>query len=201
MVADATPAPPPPIMRLAEDVVMDEPGSAARGATPPGRQTPQQAGLGAGPAPPQQSLQQSLGFEQQQPPYEDVWVTIFGFGQADVPLVLSEFHRCGDIISWGFGEPASNFIHVRFQNKHGAQRALIRNGELLTPSLIVGVKPLDPRHRARVAALAEGAEDPAAAYKPRAVPERPYRVEAASVQVPQQNRNMVTRVFEYVLGL
>lgn len=36
----------------------------------------------------------------------------------------------------------------QFQNKYGAQRALLRNGEQLTPGLIIGVSPLDPRHRA-----------------------------------------------------
>ncbi|GFH25940.1 predicted protein, partial [Haematococcus lacustris] len=37
-----------------------------------------------------------------------------------------------------------------FQNKFGAQRALLRNGESLLSSLIVGVKPLDVKHRAAV---------------------------------------------------
>lgn len=36
------------------------------------------------------------------------------------------------------------------QNKYGAQRALLRNGEQLSPSLMVGVKPLDPVHRAAI---------------------------------------------------
>ena len=36
------------------------------------------------------------------------------------------------------------------QNKYAAQRALLRNGEQLSPSLMVGVKPLDPVHRAAI---------------------------------------------------
>lgn len=36
------------------------------------------------------------------------------------------------------------------QNKYAAQRALQRNGEQLSPSLMVGVKPLDPVHRAAI---------------------------------------------------
>ena len=39
---------------------------------------------------------------------------------------------------------------AQFQNKYASQRALLRNGEHLTNSLVVGVKPLDPRHRAAV---------------------------------------------------
>ncbi|KAG2430575.1 hypothetical protein HXX76_010093 [Chlamydomonas incerta] len=205
MATDATPPPPPPIMRLAEDVVMEDPGSTARGATPPGRHTPQQQPLSSTPPPPpQQTLGTgALGFEQQQPAYEDDWVTIFGFGQQDVPLVLREFHRCGDILAWGFGETGANFMHVRYQNKYGAQRALIRNGEQLTPSLIIGVKPLDPRHRARVESLAEGPDAAGAAFRPKPVPERPYRVEATvgQARVPQPSRGVFGRVYEFVLGM
>lgn len=52
---------------------------------------------------------------------------------------------------WGtFGQPQANFLHIQFQNKFAAQRALTRNGEQLSPTLIVGVKPLDPRHKAAV---------------------------------------------------
>ncbi|GFR51327.1 hypothetical protein Agub_g13692 [Astrephomene gubernaculifera] len=205
MATDATPPPPPPIMRLAEDVVMEDPGSAARGVTPPGRQTPQQPGLTpAATAPQPQPLTTATGLslEQQQPAYDDVWVTVFGFTQQDLPFVLREFHRCGDIVSWGFGEPQANFIHVQYQNKYGAQRALLRNGEQLNNSLIIGVKPLDPRHRQRVASLQEGPDSPAQVYRPKPVPERPYRVEAAAGQrVPQPNRSVVTRMYEFVLGM
>ncbi|EFJ49707.1 hypothetical protein VOLCADRAFT_59188, partial [Volvox carteri f. nagariensis] len=133
---------------------------------------------------------------------DDVWVTVFGFTQQDVPLVLRELHNCGDIISWGFGEREANFIHVQYQNKYGAQRALIRNGEQLTSSLIIGVKPLDPRHRQQVASLQEGPDGPAQAYRPKLVPERPYRVEMVTGQrIPQQNRSVLTRMYEFVLGV
>lgn len=141
-----------------------------------------------------------MSFEQQQPQYDDVWVTVFGFAQQDVSLVLKEFHRCGDIISWGtFGELHANFIHVQYQNKYGAQRALLRNGQQLTASLIIGVKPLDPRHRQRVAQFGDGPE----VFRPKVVSERPYRVEAVPVAqpVPQPSRGVLTRVYEYVLGL
>ena len=39
---------------------------------------------------------------------------------------------------------------AQFQNKYASHRALLRNGEHLTPSLVVGVKPLDPRHRSAI---------------------------------------------------
>ncbi|GIL74043.1 hypothetical protein Vretimale_4993 [Volvox reticuliferus] len=203
MATDATPPPPPPIMRLTEDVVMDEPGSMGRGITPPRRQTPQQQPPISMPAPTIATTTTAApAFEQPQPAYDDVWVTVFGFTQQDRPLVLREFHKCGDIVSWSFGERDANFIHIQYQNKFGAQRALIRNGEQLTGSLIVGVRSLDPRHQNQVASLQEETDYPAQAYRPMPVPERPYRVGVTAGQpVPQQNRSMARRVYEFVFGL
>ena len=50
---------------------------------------------------------------------EDTWVTVFGFSQADLALVLMELQKCGDIVQWGaFGAPSTaNFIHVQFMDK------------------------------------------------------------------------------------
>jgi hypothetical protein len=53
------------------------------------------------------------------PQYEDVWVTIFGFTQMDVPLVLREFASCGDILQWGtYGQPQANYLHVQVTTQH-----------------------------------------------------------------------------------
>lgn len=183
-------------------------------------------------------LSQGPSYQQQTPEYEDVWVTVYGFSQQDVPLILREFGQCGDILQWGtFGVAQANFLHiqvrnpcvlmmcvvsghhrkllkmlyctfmaeievpnpgswlrlfgrtkictwfalyghadahvfsfaaiahmlgvssclanarfvcVQYQNKYAAQRALNMNGSQLTPSLIIGVKLLDHRHRAAI---------------------------------------------------
>ena len=69
------------------------------------------------------------------------------------------------------------------QNKYQAQRALQRNGEMLTERLMVGVKRLDVRHRSEAAAL-EGRELPLALHTEalpvpaRLLVPRPYRVDA-----------------------
>ncbi len=49
------------------------------------------------------------------PELQDTWVTVFGFGSDDLPLVLGEFQKCGDILQWGsFGaSPSCNFIHIQ----------------------------------------------------------------------------------------
>lgn len=60
------------------------------------------------------------------PLYDDVWVTIFGFAQQDVPLILKEFARCGDVLQWGtYGAPQSNFIHVQVRQRQRMSRIVL----------------------------------------------------------------------------
>lgn len=131
-------------------------------------------------------------------------MTVFGFSPEDLPLVLREFQLCGDILQWGtFGaSPQSNFMHIQYQNKYGAQRALLRSGEQLSSSLIIGVKQLEPRHRATVQAWSVGDGSPGPHLKAAAGPVRPYKVELPQAQVlPQRSRSWAQKVGEYVFGL
>jgi len=84
---------------------------------------------------------------------------VYGFGRQHVPAVLSEFQRCGEIVQWGaFGaSDDANFLHLQFSNKWAAERALQRNGLEIAPNLIVGVRPIDARHKAAAEAHAGGA--------------------------------------------
>jgi nuclear pore complex protein Nup53 len=153
----------------------------------------------SGAAAPQQQQQDAAAQQQA----DDTWVTVYGFTPDDLPLVLKEFQRCGDILQWGtFGaSPQSNFMHIQYQNKYGAQRAQLRSGEQLTSSLIIGVKQLEPKHRALVAAWAGGA-DGSPGPRVKAASLRPYRVEVPAAQVlPQRSRSWAQKVGEYVFGL
>ena len=48
--------------------------------------------------------------------YESTWVTVFGFSQSDVPLVLREFGKCGDIVQFGTYQdgPHVNWLHINY---------------------------------------------------------------------------------------
>lgn len=135
---------------------------------------------------------------------DDTWVTIYGFTPDDLPLVLREFQRCGDILQWGtFGaSPQSNFMHIQYQNKYGAQRALLRSGEQLSSSLIIGVKQLEPRHKALVQSWGTGVDSsPGPRVQPTG-PVRPYKVDVPQAQVlPYRSRHWYQKVGEYVFGL
>lgn len=175
------------------------------GGTPPtggaAGQAPEQAAAAAAAA---QAAGSSMMRVEQHSQTEDTWVTVYGFTPDDLPLVLREFQRCGDILQWGtFGaSPQSNFMHIQYQNKYGAQRALLRTGEQLSSSLIIGVKQLEPRHRALVQSWGSAADgSPGPRVKPTG-PVRPYKVELPQAQVlPQRSRNWYQKVGEYVFGL
>jgi len=90
------------------------------------------------------------------------------------------------------------------QNKHAAQRALLRNGDQLSASCMVGVKPLDA---AKVEALEQQSGGTSAA-RPPALPKlaasRPYQVTAAASQsgvVPLASKSAWDKVSEFILGL
>jgi hypothetical protein len=83
-----------------------------------------------------------------------------------------------------------------FANKYGAQRALIRNGDLLSPSLLIGVRPIDPRHRQALG----GVDDGALPLRPKPVLARPYRLQAVPAAMPARAQGVMGKVWEHVFG-
>lgn len=77
----------------------------------------------------------------------DEWVTVFGFAGDETNAVMREFEKCGAILRHVPGPGGANWIHIQFQNKHDAQKALYKNGLQINGALMVGVKPLDPLQR------------------------------------------------------
>jgi nuclear pore complex protein Nup53 len=151
--------------------------------------------------------------------YESTWVTVFGFSQADVPLVLREFGKCGDIVQFGSFEdgPHCNWLHINYSNKHAAQRALLRSGDQLSSSCMVGVKPLDAHKREAIER--QGGAGPGSNNMnnntagggigrgpavPKLASSRPYQVNAASAQaavVPLPSKSAWDKVSEFILGI
>ncbi|KAJ7951727.1 Nuclear pore complex protein NUP35 [Quillaja saponaria] len=78
---------------------------------------------------------------------EEEWVTVYGFPPADTNLVLREFEKCGVILRHVPGLRDANWVHILYQNRSDAQKALNKNGMQINGVLIVGVKPVDPMQR------------------------------------------------------
>ncbi|GBF96127.1 hypothetical protein Rsub_08875 [Raphidocelis subcapitata] len=194
---ESTPPRPPPILRLQDSLTAEADGL---GASPP------EAAAAAAPPPAAPRL---LPVDSPHA-LDDTWVTVYGFPPEELASVLREFQACGDVLQWGsFGAGAgANFVHIQYQTRYGAQRAMLRGGEQLSATLIVGVKPLDPRHRQLVEAAGGG---PAAAGSPdglrvgrgggAAAAVRPYRVEAAAAAaLPQRGTGLWQKLSQFVIG-
>ncbi|XP_051152942.1 nuclear pore complex protein NUP35-like [Andrographis paniculata] len=78
---------------------------------------------------------------------EEEWITIYGFSPADTNLVLREFEKYGLILKHVPGPRNANWMHILYQNRADAQRALSANGTCINGVLIIGVKPVDPMQR------------------------------------------------------
>ncbi|KAI8544490.1 hypothetical protein RHMOL_Rhmol08G0301000 [Rhododendron molle] len=78
---------------------------------------------------------------------EEEWITVYGFSPGDTNLVLREFEKCGVVLKHVPGPRDANWMHILYQNRSDAQKALSKNGMQINGVLIVGVKPVDPSQR------------------------------------------------------
>ncbi|KAL6838785.1 hypothetical protein ACP4OV_031499 [Aristida adscensionis] len=78
---------------------------------------------------------------------EEEWVTVFGFSPGDTNLVLREFEKCGIVLRHVPGPRDANWVHILYQSRYDAQKALAKHGQQLNSVLIIGVKPVDPWQR------------------------------------------------------
>lgn len=164
-------------------------------------------------APQQPSLRQqnvapmALGSQPNVQDYDSCWVTIYGFHQSDLPLVLKEFSKCGDIFEFGSFDdgPYVNWTHVCYENKYAAQRALLRSGQQLSPTCMVGVKEMDEKKRNAIEQGAGEASEDRRPKVPIIQPVLPALVDkkaiAADPVVPLSSTSMWEKVCEFVLGI
>uniref|UniRef100_A0A915KV10 Nucleoporin NUP35 n=1 Tax=Romanomermis culicivorax TaxID=13658 RepID=A0A915KV10_ROMCU len=66
-------------------------------------------------------------------------VTIFGFTAEFIPFILQHFSQCGTIVAHETANKC-NWIHVKFESKLQASKALARNGRILNETLKIGVE-------------------------------------------------------------
>ncbi|KAL6779107.1 NUP53 [Auxenochlorella protothecoides x Auxenochlorella symbiontica] len=187
--------PPPPTSSL-----MDESpggGEAGTGPAPMDTCSPGRADADAGalrPAP-------------QPAPYAGCWVTTFGFGPEDLPDVLRELGRCGDLLHWGtYGDGQGvNWLHMKFATPQGAQRALLRDGSQVSSSVIIGVRAVDASRQAELDEAAEGRAGREAAATGRPAVTRkslaPTQYVAPAPVQPLPARSPWTKLYEAVWGL
>lgn len=67
-------------------------------------------------------------------------------------------------------------------------------------SLIIGIKPLDSRHRAAIEQYHASGEGRVSFSRSATLPERPYRIEAPMQTAIPQPRSTMSKVVEFVFG-
>lgn len=120
---------------------------------------------------------------------EEEWVTVYGFAPGDTNLVLREFEKCGTVLKHIPGPGDANWMHILYQNRYDAQRALGKNGAQINSVLIIGVKPVDPSQRQYLSESLNGsnhASFPVSSFAPRATYGR--RVDGGTSIAPRTNQ-------------
>jgi len=70
---------------------------------------------------------------------DETIVTVFGFPISSTNLIFREFQKYGQIIQYKIGQ--GNWIHIQYQTKLQAQKALSKNGTIIDQGLMIGVIP------------------------------------------------------------
>jgi hypothetical protein len=68
----------------------------------------------------------------------DTWITVFGFPPSSTSFVLQEFATYGQILRHVICSQG-NWMHIQYQTRLQAQKALSKNGKVLGDSVMVGV--------------------------------------------------------------
>jgi nuclear pore complex protein Nup53 len=78
---------------------------------------------------------ESLGLDYQ---LDETWVTVFGFPPAATSYILQEFSQYGNIIKHVIAADG-NWLHLHYQSKIQAKKALSKNGKVFGGSIMIGV--------------------------------------------------------------
>ncbi|XP_023322548.1 nucleoporin NUP53 isoform X2 [Eurytemora carolleeae] len=69
-----------------------------------------------------------------------LWVTVFGFPPSAASYIISQLSNCGTILQHIL-PPNANWMHIRFQTRLQARKALAKNGSVLGGTIMVGLAP------------------------------------------------------------
>lgn len=115
--------------------VMQSPISARQASTPGTGM--QQGCLSPAQVDPFYSQGESLSSEDQ---LDQTWVTVFGFPPASASYILLQFAQYGNILKHTMASPG-NWMHLQYQSRLQARKALSKDGKVFGDSIMVGVKP------------------------------------------------------------
>ncbi|XP_067654547.1 nucleoporin NUP35-like [Haliotis asinina] len=71
---------------------------------------------------------------------DETWVTVFGFPPAATSFIVQQFSQYGNIMKH-VSSMEGNWMHIHYQSKIQAKKALSKNGKVFGNSMMVGVLP------------------------------------------------------------
>ncbi|KAM4626691.1 nucleoporin NUP35 [Discoglossus pictus] len=154
---------------------------------------------------------------------DDSWVTVFGFPQASASYILLQFAQYGNIIKHVMSN-TGNWMHIQYQSKLQARKALSKDGRIFGECIMIGVKPcidksvMESSEKVSTSSGSSVFTPPvktigtptqymgtprtttmrplAAAYK---APTSDYQV-VADKQTPRKDESIVSKAMEYMFG-
>ncbi|GAA6231751.1 nucleoporin NUP53 isoform X2 [Lates japonicus] len=198
----------PPTAHRQSFPVMQSPLS-ARQALTPGAGV-QQVCLSPAQVDPFYSQGESLSSDDQ---LDQTWVTVFGFPPASASYILLQFAQYGNILKHTMASPG-NWMHLQYQSRLQARKALSKDGKVFGDAIMVGVKPCIDKSvmdssEAVSAPLSSSFSSsnlpstPRSAIRPLSAAYRSsgsdYQV-VADRQTPRKDDSFVSKAMEYMFG-
>ncbi|CAN8027805.1 unnamed protein product [Ixodes persulcatus] len=133
---------------------------------------------------------------------DETWVTVFGFPPSATSYIVQQFSHYGNILEHR-AVPESNWVHLHYQSKLQAKKALSKNGKVFGTNTMVGVKPcleaMQPSPSTKFTPAKEngGMRSLCRAYRASSASRE---VGLATEHLPQRDNTVVSRALEYVFG-
>lgn len=135
----------------------------------------------------------------------DTWVTVYGFQPSEAAVVMRTFQTMGEVVDFGrYGPARSNWMHIRYRTRQGAQRALAQDGKQISEGLLVGVKPLNEEEAQRIVSeRGEGGGSVRFAPQVPSAWSRPYRIDGdpKADGLPRPVHSTWEKITECIFGL
>ncbi|XP_057707564.1 nucleoporin NUP35 isoform X3 [Corythoichthys intestinalis] len=140
---------------------------------------------------------------------DQTWVTVFGFPPASASYILLQFAQYGNILKHTMASPG-NWMHLQYQSRLQARKALSKDGKVFGDAIMVGVKPCIEKSVMETSdASASPLMSPGLPCTPRSAIRplgAPYRNSASEYQVvvdthtPRKDDGFVSKALEYMFG-
>ncbi|XP_075465001.1 nucleoporin NUP35 isoform X2 [Ascaphus truei] len=154
---------------------------------------------------------------------DDTWVTVFGFPQASASYILLQFAQYGNIVKHVMSN-SGNWMHIQYQSKLQARKALSKDGRIFGECIMIGVKScidksvMESNDKTSASSVSSVFTPPVktigtprqAVSTPRTSTMRPlaaaYKASTSDYQVvsdkqtPRKDESVVSKAMEYMFG-